>query len=100
MKSCPTERRGREVERDSRKFNSSLGGPSDHRNHRSARHFGRQTQEANAPMQAYNLLGIAKRMFSWAVDQRCYRLSLSPCRDLKAAGNHRKKETRKQNIIR
>jgi integrase len=37
----------------------------------------------SAPSHARNLLGHAKRLFSWAVDQRCYGLSTSPCRDLK-----------------
>jgi hypothetical protein len=35
-----------------------------------------------APAQARNLLGIAKRLFAWAVDQRCYGLK-SPAADLK-----------------
>jgi hypothetical protein len=36
-----------------------------------------------APAQARNLLGHAKRLFSWAVDQRCYGLKLSPAERLK-----------------
>jgi integrase len=42
-------------------------------------------KKQNAPIQAYNLLGIVKRLFSWTVDQRCYQLNSSPCRDLKAS---------------
>ena len=37
-----------------------------------------------APVQARNLLSLAKRFFAWAVDQRVYGMTVSPCRDLKA----------------
>lgn len=36
-----------------------------------------------APAQARNLLGLIKRLFSWAVDQRSYGLKLSPAEHLK-----------------
>jgi integrase len=36
-----------------------------------------------APAQARNLLGIAKRLFSWAVEQKVYGLKASPAGDLK-----------------
>jgi integrase len=36
-----------------------------------------------APAQARNLLCTAKRMFSWAKEQRCYGLKLSPAESLK-----------------
>jgi integrase len=35
------------------------------------------------PAQARNLLGHAKRLFSWAIDQRVYGLKTSPCESLK-----------------
>jgi hypothetical protein len=36
-----------------------------------------------AKPQARNLLGYAKRLFSWAVDQDCYGLEISPVAALK-----------------
>src|ERR671934_172908 len=36
-----------------------------------------------APAQARNLLGHAKRLFAWVVDQRVYGLKASPCESLK-----------------
>jgi integrase len=42
-----------------------------------------KAKKATAPVQARNLLGVAKRLFSWAVDQRCYGLSGSPCVQIK-----------------
>jgi integrase len=44
-----------------------------------------KAKKRTAPVHARTLLGIAKRMFAWAVDQRCYQLGVSPCRDLKPA---------------
>jgi integrase len=80
----PSERKGREVERDIRReFIPLWGGrpitdiePID----------GRAVIKAvkdRAPAQARNLLGIAKRLFSWAVDQQCYGLTTSPFDNLK-----------------
>jgi integrase len=40
-------------------------------------------KKKTAPAQARNLLGIAKRLFSWAVEQRCYGLTSSPAEILK-----------------
>jgi hypothetical protein len=42
-----------------------------------------KAKRRTAPAQARNLLGIAKRLFAWAVDQRCYDLKTSPAADLK-----------------
>jgi integrase len=80
----PSERKGREVERDIRReFIPLWGGrpitdiePID----------GRAVIKAvkdRAPAQARNLLGIGKRLFSWAVDQQCYGLATSPFDNLK-----------------
>jgi integrase len=80
----PTERKGREVERDIRReFIPAWG----------KRPIAEITdldvlavikaKKATAPVQARNLLGVAKRMFAWAVDQRCYGLSGSPCVQIK-----------------
>jgi integrase len=42
-----------------------------------------KAKRQTAPAQARNLLGIAKRLFAWAVDQRCYGLKTSPAVELK-----------------
>jgi integrase len=42
-----------------------------------------KTKKRTTPAQARNLLGIAKRLFAWVVDQRCYGLTVSPAKDLK-----------------
>jgi integrase len=39
----------------------------------------------DAPAQARNLLGTAKRLFSWALDREAYGLSASPAADIKPA---------------
>jgi hypothetical protein len=41
-------------------------------------------KKASAPAQARNLLGYAKRLFSWAVDQEVYGLDHSPCSEIRA----------------
>jgi integrase len=42
-----------------------------------------KAKRRTAPVQARNLLALAKRLFAWAVDQRCYGLKTSPASDLK-----------------
>jgi integrase len=42
-----------------------------------------RAKKRTAPAQARNLLGIVKRLFAWAVDQRCYGLRTSPADGLK-----------------
>jgi integrase len=80
----PGERKGREVERDVRRDFIPIWGPrpiseiTDSEVRSIIKAKGR-----NAPAQARNLLGIAKRLFSWAVDERCYGLTTSPAADLK-----------------
>jgi integrase len=44
-----------------------------------------KAKRRTAPAQARNLLGTAKRLFAWAVDQRCYDLKTSPAADLRPA---------------
>jgi len=80
----PTERKGKEVERDIRREFVPVWG---------RRPITEITdldilsvvkaKRRTAPAQARNLLGIAKRMFAWAVDQRCYGLKTSPAESLK-----------------
>jgi integrase len=42
-------------------------------------------KKKTAPAMARNLLGIARRLFQWAIDQRVYGLMASPCQGLKPA---------------
>jgi integrase len=44
-----------------------------------------KTKKRTAPAEARNMLGLAKRFFSWAVEQRCYGLKTSPASELKAS---------------
>ncbi len=80
----PGERKGKEVERDVRKAFMAAW---------SKRPITEITdldvmsvinaKKKNAPAQARNLLGHAKRLFAWAIDQRVYGLKASPCESLK-----------------
>jgi integrase len=81
-----TERKGREVERDIRRDLLPVWG---------ARPINQisdldvllviKAKKLHAPAQARNLLGIAKRLFTWAKDQRIYGLMANPCSDLRPA---------------
>jgi hypothetical protein len=81
----PSERKGREVERDIRRELIPAWGrrpiadiaPLDVRNVIKA------VKDRGAPYQAHNLLVTARRMFSWAIDQHVYGLEISPCDRLK-----------------
>ena len=42
-----------------------------------------RAKKRTAPAQARNLMGHTKRFFSWAIDQRCYGITVSPCEHLK-----------------
>jgi integrase len=42
-----------------------------------------RAKKAKAPAQARNLLGLAKRLFGWAIDQRSYGLTVNPCANLR-----------------
>jgi hypothetical protein len=44
-----------------------------------------KTKKRTAPAEARNMLGLAKRFFSWAVEQRSYGLKTSPAGELKAS---------------
>jgi integrase len=41
------------------------------------------SKKKTAPAQARNLLGHASRLFAWAIDQRVYGLTTSPCHNLR-----------------
>jgi integrase len=81
----PSERKGREVERDIRReFIPAWGKrpiadltPAD------VREVVKAAKDRGAPYQAHNLLTIARRLFSWAIDQHVYGVEASPCERLK-----------------
>jgi integrase len=80
----PGERKGREVERDVRKVFMAAW---DSRPITDITDLDIlsviNAKKRTAPAQARNLLGHAKRLFSWAIDQRVYGLTTSPCDSLK-----------------
>ena len=86
----PGERKGREVARDIRRdLIPELGEDpiteiTDERVISIIKAKKRGTaKKRGAPAQARNLLGVAKRLFAWAVDQRCYGLKASPVESVK-----------------
>jgi integrase len=80
----PGERKGREVERDIRREFIPVWGrrPITQITARDVRDLIRAKAQTARP-QARNLLGYAKRLFAWAVDQDCYGLEVSPAAMLK-----------------
>src|SRR5215510_4765310 len=80
-----TERAGRAVEGDLRREFISVWGnrpiaeiaPYD------VRAVIKTVKDRGAPYQAHNLLTLARRLFSWAIDQHVYGLETSPCDRLK-----------------
>jgi integrase len=80
----PNERKGREVERDIRREFIPIWGkrPITQITARDVRDLIRGKARTTKP-QARNLLGYAKRLFAWAVDQDCYGLEVSPATALK-----------------
>jgi integrase len=80
----PHERKGKEVERDIRRdLIPVLGGiPITKISDLDILPI-IKTKKQHAPAQARNLLGIAKRVFAWAKDQRVYGLMANPCSDLR-----------------
>jgi integrase len=53
-------------------------------------------KDKGAPEQARNLLGICKRLFGWAIDQRIYDLRASPCDRLRPTKIIGKKKARER----
>jgi integrase len=79
----PSERRGADVEREIRKefagwWDRPIADITDEDVIRIIR-----TKAKTAPASARNLLGHAKRLFQWAIDQRTYGLRVSPASDIK-----------------
>jgi integrase len=80
----PGERKGREVERDIRREFIPAWGRLPITEVTDLQIISViKVRKQTAPAQARNLLGIAKRLFSWAVDQRAYGLTASPAETLK-----------------
>jgi integrase len=96
----PGERKGREVERDIRReFLPAWGkrpiaeiAPHD------VRAVIKAAVDRGAPYQAHNLLVLARRLFSWAIDQQVYGLETSPCERLKPKAIIGKKEFRSRTL--
>ena len=42
-----------------------------------------RAKKTKAPVHARNLLGVLKRLFGWAIDQRSYGLTVNPCANLR-----------------
>lgn len=80
-----TERKGKEVERDIRREFLPLWAerPVTDITAIDVQEVVRAIKARGAPHQARNILGIAKRLFEWIVDQQVYELSASPCERLK-----------------
>jgi integrase len=80
-----TERAGRDVEGDLRREfipvwgNRSIAEITPH----DVRAVIKTVKDRGAPYQAHNLLVLARRLFSWAIDQHVYGLETSPCDRLK-----------------
>jgi integrase len=81
----PSERKGREVERDIRReFLPAWGKlPITDITPQDVREVIKAVRDRGAPYQAHNLLTTARRLFAWAIDQQAYGLESSPCDRLK-----------------
>jgi integrase len=82
----PSERKGREVERDIRREFIPAWGKRPITDISDIDVLTLiKAKRRMAPAQARNLLGTVKRLFAWAADQRCYDLKTSPAADLRPA---------------
>ena len=81
----PGERKGTEAERDIRKEFLPRWGklPVTDVTEAHVREVIKAAKDRGSPYQAHNLLVLARRLFSWAIDQRVYGLEQSPCDRLK-----------------
>lgn len=92
----PGERKGREVEKDIRReFLPAWGRrPITEITPHDVRNVIKAAVDRGAPYQAHNLLVLARRLFSWAIDQQVYGLESSPCDRLKPKAIIGKKKPR------
>lgn len=81
----PGERKAREVERDIRRVFISAWGkrPITDILPLEVRNLVKAYKDDGKPYQAHNLLGYARRIFNWAINQHCYGVEASPCDRLK-----------------
>lgn len=81
----PSERKGREAELDIRREFMPRWGkrPITEITAPDVRDVIKAAKDRGAPYQAHNLLVLARRLFSWAIDQQVYGLETSPCDRLK-----------------
>jgi integrase len=81
----PGERKGREVELEIRRefLPRWSRRPVSEITAQDVRDVVKAAKDRGAPYQAHNLLVLARRMFSWAIDQHVYGLEASPCDRLK-----------------
>ena len=81
----PGERKGRECERDIRREFMPVWAkrPIAEITPLDVRTIVKAAKDRGAPSQAHNLLVMARRLFSWAIDQQVYGLETSPCDRLK-----------------
>src|SRR5262245_4330033 len=94
----PGERKGLEAERAIRReFMPPWGRlPVTHITEGHVRDVVKAVKDRGSPYQAHNILGLARRLFSWAIDQRAYGLETSPCDRLKPQKIVGKKAPRKR----
>jgi integrase len=80
-----SERKGAEVERDIRRefLPAWAGRPIADITALDVRTIVKAAKDRGSPYQAHNLLGTARRLFTWAIDQHVYGLESSPCDRLK-----------------
>jgi len=81
----PSERKGRESERDIRRELMPVWAkrPIAEITPQDVRAIIKAAKDRGAPYQAHNILVLARRLFSWAIDQQVYGLETSPCDRLK-----------------
>jgi integrase len=81
----PSERKGHEVARDIRRVFIAAWGkrPITDISTLEVRAIVKSFKDSGKPYQAHNLLGYARRLFNWAIDQHVYGLHASPCERLK-----------------
>jgi integrase len=81
----PGESKAREVERDIRRVFIPAWGkrPITDILALEVRNLVKSYKDDGKPYQAHNLLGYARRIFNWAINQHCYGIEASPCDRLK-----------------
>jgi integrase len=94
----PSERKGREVERDLRRELIPVWGPRPITEIApyDVRQIVKVVKDRGTPYQAHNILGHVKRLFGWAIDQQAFGIETSPCDRLKPKAIIGKKKPRQR----